>query len=144
MCIRRLRAYEDALRPFQRIVELILIVLIHRMAIAAYGQPWLPYVSGATLFVVVTFSIVAETVGVYRPRHAEDLLTENKPLLLAWVGTAAVCSVILFLTKASESFSRVTCLGWLLGAAGAQLAWRVSERAALRALGSREGNQRVA
>jgi hypothetical protein len=30
MCIRRLRAYEDVLRPFQRIVDLILIVLIHR------------------------------------------------------------------------------------------------------------------
>jgi len=132
------------LRPFQRIVDLILIVLIHRIAIAAYGQPWLPHVSGATLFVVVTFTIVAETVGGYRPRQAEDLLTENKPLLLAWAGTAAVCSVILFLTKTSESFSRVTCLGWLLGAAGAQLAWRVSERSALRSIGSREGNQRVA
>ncbi len=143
MNIRRLRVYEDALGPFQRIVDLILIVLVHRLAIAAYGQPWLRPVSSATLFVIVAFTIVAEAVGVYRPRRAEDLLTESKPLLLTWMGTAAVCAVILFLTKTSETFSRVTSLGWLLGAAGAQCAWRVGERSALRWIGSREGNQRV-
>lgn len=143
MNIRRLRAYEDVLRPFQRIVDLILIALIHRLAIAAYGQPWERHVTGATVFVIIAFTIVAEIVGLYRPRHGEDLVSETKPLLLAWFGTVAAAAILLFVTKTSETFSRVTSLGWLGGAAFAQCAWRVVERSIVRFIGSRGGQQRV-
>lgn len=134
MNLNKLRAYEDVFRPFQRVVDLILIVVVHALASSVYGQPWRREMGSATVFVMVIFTIINELTGVYRPRHSEDLVTETRPVIFAWIVTAACLAFFLFATKTSTYYSRVISFGWLTGTAFALAGWRVLERTVLRAL----------
>lgn len=134
MNLNKLRAYEDVFRPFQRVVDLILIVLVHALVSSVYGQPWRREMGNATVFVLVIFTVINELTGVYRPRHSEDLVTETRPVIFAWVVTSASLLFFLFATKTSTSYSRVISFGWLTGTAFALAGWRVLERTVLLAL----------
>lgn len=127
---RRLRAYEDFFQAFQRVVDIVCIVFAHALACAAYGTPWRREMGNATVLAIVAFSIVTELMGVYRQQSGEPHLT-TRPVLMAWLFTAAILAVSLFATKTSNHFSRVISFGWLVGAAATLIAWRLVGRTIL-------------
>jgi putative colanic acid biosynthesis UDP-glucose lipid carrier transferase len=130
---RRLRAYEDFFQAFQRIVDIVCIVFAHALACAMYGTPWRREMGNATVLAIVVFSIITELTGVYRQPNDEPNMTA-RPVLGAWVVTAAVLLIALFATKTSSQFSRVISFGWLIGAGLTLVGWRVVGRTALGSL----------
>lgn len=131
---RSLRSYEGVLHPFQRAVDIVLIVLAHGIACWLYKQPWTREMGNATVFAIVVFGISAELLGVYRPWSSEHFVTEAKPVVWSWLVTASALTFLLFATKTSTHFSRVIFFGWLLGAPIGLCAWRMVLRAVIRAL----------
>jgi putative colanic acid biosysnthesis UDP-glucose lipid carrier transferase len=131
---RSLRSYEGVLHPFQRAVDIVLIVAAHGLACWLYKQPWQPAMGNATVFSLVVFSIAAEILGVYRPWSSAHFVTEAKPVLGSWMVTATVLTFSLFATKTSTHFSRVVFFGWLIAAPVALCSWRMVVRAVVRAL----------
>jgi hypothetical protein len=71
---RSLRSYEGVLHPFQRAVDIVLIVLAHGIACWLYKQPWTREMGNATVFALVVFSVAAELLGVYRPWSSEHFV----------------------------------------------------------------------
>jgi len=130
---RRLRAYEDFFQAFQRIVDIVCIVFAHALACAMYGAPWRREMGNATVLAIVVFSIITELTGVYRQPNDEPNMTA-RPVLGAWIVTAAVLLIALFATKTSSQFSRVISFGWLFGAGLTLVGWRVVGRTALSGL----------
>lgn len=132
MRTRRLRAYEDVLHASQRVVDIVFIILAHAVACWAYDQPWHRSMGAGTIIAMVVFSMVAEVFGVYQLRDSEPILTEARPVLLAWLVTASLLVFFGFATKTSEQFSRVVTFGWIAGAAMALCGWRALLRLAIR------------
>ena len=140
---RSLRSYEGVLNPFQRAVDIVLIVLAHGIACRLYKQPWTHEMGNATVFALVVFSISAELLGVYRAWSSEHFVTEAKPVVWSWLVTASALTFLLFATKTSTHFSRVIFFGWLLGAPLGLCAWRMVVHAVIRALWASGKNLRA-
>ena len=143
MSSRKLRAYEDVIHAFQRVVDIVLIVMAHGAACSLYGEPWRREMGNATVVAIVVYSIAAELLGVYRPRRAEHFVAEARPVLFSWMITAASLAFFLFATKTSTHFSRVISFGWFIGAPVALCGWRVLGRTVLRTLWATGKNLRT-
>ncbi|MEO5768149.1 MAG: undecaprenyl-phosphate glucose phosphotransferase [Polyangia bacterium] len=124
-------------------MDIVLIVVAHGVACWAYGEPWRREMGNVTVVAIVVFSIVAELLGVYRPRPSEHVVVEVKPVLFSWMVTAAAIAFFLFATKTSTQFSRVISFGWMLGSTIALCGWRVMGRTALRTLWASGKNLRT-
>jgi putative colanic acid biosynthesis UDP-glucose lipid carrier transferase len=126
-----LRAYEDFFQAFQRVVDIMCIVFAHGVACAVYGMPWRRDLGNATVLAIVVFSIVTEVMGVYRQPNGEQPQMTARPVMFAWLITAAVLAISMFATKTSNQFSRVISFGWLVGAAATLVGWRLVGRTIL-------------
>ena len=98
MISKKLRAYEDVIQAFQRVVDIVLIVVAHGVACWAYGEPWRRGMGNVTVVAIVVFSIVAELLGVYRPRPSEHVVVAVKPVLVSGMVTAAAIALCPFVT----------------------------------------------
>ncbi len=133
MSSQRLRAYQDALQAFQRLIDILLIVLAHGATCWARGQPWNRDMANITVVACVSYSLMAESLGVYRTRQPDNLLSGLKSVLEAWAMTASAIALFLFATKTSTQVSRVVSFGWLLVSPFALLVSRLIRRVILRA-----------
>ena len=130
----KMRTHQDVFHPFQRAVDIILIVAAHALACALHPAPWRREVGDATVIGIVIYSVAAEMLGVYRPWQSEHFVSEARPVLLSWIATAAALVFGLFATKTSTNFSRVTFFTWLIVAPVALCAWRMVGRAIRRGM----------
>ena len=141
---KRLRAYQDALQALQRLTDILLIVLAHGATSWARGQPWNRDMANVTIVACVSYSLMAESLGVYRTRLPDHLLTGLKSLLEAWAMTASAIALFLFATKTSTQVSRIVSFGWIVVTPFALLMSRVIRRAILRVRWTKGRGLRVA
>jgi len=130
---RRLREYQDVLQPFQRLIDVLLIVLAHGATCLAHGQHWNREMADITVVACVSYTLIAESLGVYRPRQPDHLFSVAKSVLEAWAMTASAISLFLFATKTSTQVSRIVSFGWLLVTPFALILSRAIRLAILRA-----------
>ena len=80
------RGHEELLSAFHRIVDLVLIAAGHYLACFFYRDYWRSPMTSATVIALVTFNLVAEWRGLYRPWRAEPLWSELKAAPMADAG----------------------------------------------------------
>jgi putative colanic acid biosynthesis UDP-glucose lipid carrier transferase len=139
-----LREYGDVTHAMQRLVDIVLIAVVHVVMTWAYHQPWRPESSNATIVAILGFSIAAELCSLYRPWRIERLHVEIRTVLVAWLWTMATMAILAFATKVSQEYSRVISFGWFLVAPLVLCGWRLTLRSVLRALRARGRNIRRA
>ncbi|MGD0838169.1 MAG: undecaprenyl-phosphate glucose phosphotransferase [Polyangia bacterium] len=123
----------DSLGPFQRIVDLLLILLAHSLAIIVAAPTSTAQADLQSLFALLTFTAVTAVFPVYRPRGKESLIAELGPLLLSWVVTALALDGLLWAYGAAA----LPSYAWALSAALLLSAWRVVDGPLVRALRTR-------
>ncbi len=132
MSLKTLRAYSDVSRSFERVVDLVLIVASRAWLSPALGSSAIAVEEAAvTIFVLVAFTIVAEVIGLYRPRQPADFVSEATPVLLAWTFTSAALAIFVVAAGGPGlSFP----IGWSALAAVVLGGWRVVEGTILHAM----------
>ena len=96
----------------------------------------------ATLVAVVTFNLVAESRGLYRPWRSDPIRKEITAALTIWLSVAVVLFLIAFVTKTGATYSRAVTIGWLSLTAIGLTVWRLVARVYLRYLRARGQNTR--
>jgi putative colanic acid biosynthesis UDP-glucose lipid carrier transferase len=111
-----LQGHEDLVHGFQRIADLMWIVVAHFLACWAYHDHWRQPMTTATAIAVVVFNSIAEFNGLYRPWRSERLSRELWVVFTTWLFVPPILFFFAFITKTSSAYSRVVSLGWFLGA----------------------------
>lgn len=128
------RGHEELLSAFHRIVDLVLIAAGHYLACFFYRDYWRSPMTSATVIALVTFNLVAEWRGLYRPWRAEPLWSELKAAFTTWLAVPTALLTVGFVTKTSATFSRAVTIGWFAGTVVLLTLWRIGERILLRYL----------
>src|SRR6266545_198208 len=134
------RENSHAIHTLQRLIDLVLIALVHPLLNAVYRQPWTPESSTVTLIAVLAFSVAAELSSLYRPWRIERFRVEIRTVFLAWTMTVGVLVLIAFATKTSSEHSRVVSFGWFALAPLVLSAWRLLVRSILRGMRAKGWN----
>jgi putative colanic acid biosynthesis UDP-glucose lipid carrier transferase len=137
-----LRQHEHAIHAIQRILDIVLVALVHPFLSWVYRQPWTPESSTATLIGVIAFSVAAEICSLYRPWRVERFRVEIRTVFLAWSMTVGALVLVAFATKTSSDHSRVVSFGWFALAPVVLAAWRLLVRSILRGVRSQGWNTR--
>jgi putative colanic acid biosynthesis UDP-glucose lipid carrier transferase len=138
-----LRNQEQAIYAIQRLIDIILIALVHPFLNWVYHQPWTSASSTATLIGVIAFSVAAEVCGLYRAWRVLRFRVEIRTVFLAWAMTVSALVLIAFATKTSSDHSRVVSFGWFLLSPVVLSGWRLVLRSTLRALRASGRNTRT-
>jgi putative colanic acid biosysnthesis UDP-glucose lipid carrier transferase len=138
-----IRGHEDLVSAFRRCADCVLIAGAHLVACAAQHDVWRSSMTLATVVAVVTFNLAAEWRGLYRPFRAEPLWHELRIAMTTWLVVPAVLLTAGFVTKTSDSFSRMVTLTWFAAAAVALTLFRVLCRGILRKLRASGRNSRT-
>jgi putative colanic acid biosynthesis UDP-glucose lipid carrier transferase len=137
-----LRDHEHAIHAIQRLIDIVLVALVHPFLNWVYRQPWTPESSTATLIGVIAFSVAAEICSLYRPWRIEKFRVEIRTVFLAWAMTVGALVMIAFATKTSGEHSRVVSFGWFALAPVVLAAWRLLVRSILRGMRAKGWNTR--
>ncbi len=129
---RRLRTYQDAVQTFQRVIDIVLIVLAHAATCLVYHQPWRREMGYITVVAITAYSLTAQSLGAYRRRREQHLFIELRSVLTAWAMTTSAIALFLFATKTSAQVSRVVSFGWIVAAPAALCGSRAIWRTVLR------------
>jgi putative colanic acid biosynthesis UDP-glucose lipid carrier transferase len=138
-----LRDHEHAIHAIQRLVDIVLVALVHPFLTWVYRQPWTPESSTTTLIGVIAFSVAAEICSLYRPWRIERFRVEIRTVFIAWTMTVGALVLIAFATKTSSEHSRVVSFGWFALAPMVLSSWRLLVRSILRGLRSQGWNTRA-
>jgi putative colanic acid biosynthesis UDP-glucose lipid carrier transferase len=133
MNMRNLKGYQDRLQAFQRLIDLLLVVLTHGIICRARGLAWNREMANITVVACVSYGLIAESMGLYRTRQTDHLIVVLKSILEAWAMTASAVALFLFATKTSTQVSRIVSFAWILITPITLIASRVMRRAILRA-----------
>jgi hypothetical protein len=144
MSSRRLRTYQDATQALQRLLDITVIVVMHGAACWAHGQAWNRETANMTVVACISYSLIAESLGVYRLRAEDGIFAVLRPVLEAWAIAASTIALFLFATKTSTLVSRIVSFGWILITPFALLASRAIRRALQRARWTRGRGLRAA
>jgi len=142
MTFGRISLSTDTLRPFQRVVDLLLILLAHSLALILSAPVGVSAaISGggmnfALLFGLLSFTMASTLIPVYLPRHKESLFAEVKPVLLAWSFAALAMNAVLWSSFEGGTSALTVSVKWPLLAAALLAGWRVLERPILRSMWS--------
>lgn len=79
----------------------------------------------ASLLAAMTFFLVAGVSALYRPWRGESLTKQFFRILSLWGQTAFVLFLIAYSVKASEQFSRLVVLSWLIATPFVLSLWRI-------------------
>ncbi|MCX7807878.1 MAG: undecaprenyl-phosphate glucose phosphotransferase [Deltaproteobacteria bacterium] len=99
---------------FMRFVDALGIAGVYGVLLFIY-DPYFRHVDAiAILLAIVLFEFTAHGFGVYHGARGLPLLIEAGRVWGAWAVTSAMLLGIAFITKASQSFSRVITVGWFV------------------------------
>ena len=62
----------------------------------------------------VIYFLLAKIIGLYRVENISHLLSNTKNIIVTWLGTCFSIIFILFISKETESFSRLILLSWMI------------------------------
>jgi putative colanic acid biosysnthesis UDP-glucose lipid carrier transferase len=137
-----LQGHEDLVHGFQRIADLMWIVIAHFLACWAYSDQWRQPMTTATAIAVVVFNSIAEFNGLYRPWRSERLSRELWVVFTTWLFVPPILFFCAFVTKSSAHYSRVVSLGWFVTAPLLLCASRLAGRMVVRHLRAQGRNLR--
>lgn len=137
MTLGRISLSTDTLRPFQRVLDLLLILLAHSLSLIVGDPIATAQVDFALLFVLLAFTVVSTILPVYLPRYKEDLLAEVRPVLVSWAFTALALDALLWTSAESGTSTFTLSVTWPVLAGALLCGWRALERPILRSIWSR-------
>lgn len=137
MTLGRISLSTDTLRPFQRVVDLLIILLAHSLALVIGAPLGAAEADFALVFVLLAFTVASTVVPVYIPRYKEDLLAEVVPVLVSWAVATVAMDLVMWTSAEAGSPPFAVSVTWPMLAAGMLAGWRVLERPILRSIWSR-------
>lgn len=141
MTLGRIGLSTDTLRPLQRVVDLLLILLANSLALAL-AEPTAATDDFALVFALLAFTVASTVVPVYVPRFKEDLLAEVAPVLISWAIATLALSLVTWTSAPAASPTLAVAVTWPLLAAGLLGGWRLLERPVLRGIWSSTDSRR--
>ncbi|MGF1908733.1 undecaprenyl-phosphate glucose phosphotransferase [Vibrio kasasachensis] len=97
-----------------RVIDIAIIIATIVITSYLYVGSWNIYYILVTSIAVVSFSVLAELLGVYNPSFASSLRQTLAPILLSWLCAIGFVLVIGFGFKITDLFSRVTLTIWFV------------------------------
>jgi len=121
-----LRAYMPVISVMVRLIDLVLIVLSLYLPFKIYGVNAfeLEYSMAAALGLVMFF-LLSEPFGLYRADRGAPMSAAAKNLALVWTAVVLVLLLAGYMTKTSQTFSRVVVASWIAVAPLCMFAWRI-------------------
>ncbi|ANS87826.1 UDP-glucose:undecaprenyl-phosphate glucose-1-phosphate transferase [Vibrio scophthalmi] len=98
-----------------RVLDIAIIIATILMTANIYADSWNIYYLLATSVAVVSFSVMAELLGVYNPSYTSSLRQTLPPILLSWFCAIGLLLVLAFGFKITDSFSRIAMTVWFVG-----------------------------
>lgn len=132
-----------AVSLFQRLLDIVWIVVAHYIACRLYPQEWSIQNWEASAIAIVTFQVMAEANGVYRSWSGLPIVRQVLTTLAAWLIAMPILLFIAFITKSSDEYSRFITSVWFLSTAAGLVIWRVSLRLLQREIRKRSGSRRT-
>lgn len=97
-----------------RVVDIMVIIVSILTTSYLYTGTWDIYYVLATCIALVSYSVMAELLGVYNPSFTSSLRQTIAPVLLSWLCAVGFVLVLSFGFKITEHFSRVTLSIWFV------------------------------
>ena len=136
------RGNEELLSAFQRLADFLSIAMAHYIACAFYRDVWRPPMTVATAIALVSFNLLAEWRGLYRPWRSERIAQEFWAAATTWLVVPVILLTLAFGTKTSATFSRAVTVGWFLATPVLLGSWRMAARIILRYIRTKGRNTR--
>ena len=136
------RTNEELLSAFQRMADFVAVALAHYLACLFYRDVWRSSMTAATAIALVSFNLLAEWRGLYRPWRSERIARELWAALTTWMVVPVVLLALAFGTKTSATFSRAVSVGWFVSTPILLGLWRMAGRVVLRYMRSKGKNTR--
>ncbi|OLQ86417.1 undecaprenyl-phosphate glucose phosphotransferase [Vibrio panuliri] len=109
-----IKRHGDELIIAYRIMDIAFIITTILIASYLYTGVWNIHYVLATSIAVVSYSVLAELLGVYNPSLASSLRQTIAPILLAWLCAIGFVLVLGFGFKITDQFSRVALSCWFI------------------------------
>ncbi len=138
-------ASDAELAPLMRLVDLVLIYVALWLPTYARGQVWDQKAWIAATIAAVLFLVIGQSLSVYQRARGARLRAQLMRIWAGWIaGVVPVLLFLLFISKQSETYSRIVVSSWFLLAPFLISVWRTAATLILRELRSRGYNTRAA
>lgn len=133
------------LAPLMRLVDLVLVYVALWLPTYARGEVWDQRAWIASTIAAVLFLLIGQSLSVYESARGARLRPQLMRIWAGWIaGVVPVLLFLLFISKQSESYSRVIVSSWFLLAPFLISIWRTAATLILRELRTRGYNTRAA
>lgn len=109
-----LRQHGQGLSFFHRLLDVAIISVTLGVSGFSYGAALGPQYAVAAVVAVVAFLLFAEWYGLYGSWRADSIRHEATTILVIWGLTCCMLLALVFFSKSSHQFSRVTVLVWVV------------------------------
>ncbi len=138
-------AADAELAPIMRVVDFVLIYAALWLPTYARGEAWDQKSWTAATIAAVLFMVIGQSLRLYQSARGMRLKPQLVRIWAAWfVGVVPVLLFLLFLSKRSEDYSRVTVSTWFVLAPLLVVVWRTATTLTLRELRAHGYNTRAA
>lgn len=122
------------IRLFSRAMDALIVSSIFIAIHLAYGSPFGEVQLAITAIAILVFHLISEATGLYRGDQRDELRSDIKKILTAWLLVIPALLLSAFLAKKTDELSRVSTSIWFLLTPIALIASRVVQRSVLGAL----------
>ena len=137
-----IRSNQSSFSVVYRVLDAAFILLLLLIAAASYGVPFSPLYLAAGLVGSSAFSLLAESMDLYRSWRAASTRRLLVTAATVWCITCAFLLLLGFFAKVSEDVSRVVIGSWMLSVLVVLCGWRFVFRQVLFALRAKGYNTR--
>lgn len=127
---------------FYRLIDVCLIQILLYVAVVSQHHIYTSSDFVLSLAAAVAFAMIAESISLYRSWRVGMFAELTFYTLVSWMGALTIVIVGLFLTKASENYSRITLVLWMMSGVFALVGWRYAFKILLSGLRKRGRNTR--
>jgi putative colanic acid biosynthesis UDP-glucose lipid carrier transferase len=132
------------LAPLMRLVDFVLIYAALWVPTYSRGGVWDQRSWTAATIAAVLFMLVGSSLGLYKGARGARLKSQLMRAWVGWfIGVVPALLFLLFISKQSEEYSRITVSAWFVLAPFFISVWRTTTTLALRELRSRGYNTRA-
>ncbi|MGB5701356.1 MAG: undecaprenyl-phosphate glucose phosphotransferase [Polyangiales bacterium] len=133
------------LAPLMRLVDLVLIYVALWLPTYARAEVWDQRAWIAATIAAVLFLVIGQSLSVYESARGARLRAQLMRIWAGWIaGVVPVLLFLLFISKQSETYSRVVVSSWFIIAPFLISIWRTAATLMLRELRARGYNTRAA
>ena len=122
-------AADAELAPIMRVVDFVLIYAALWLPTYARGEAWDQKSWTAATIAAVLFMVIGQSLRLYQSARGDRLKPQLVRIWAGWfVGVVPVLLFLLFISKRSEDYSRVTVSSWFVLAPLLVAVWRTPPR----------------